>query len=350
MCNLKKFSDMTIFSENQSRQFYVVNSVVTGNTKVTNQSGAGAVKIGETADNKEFFFSYKGASEDGLQRSALVNKCNIMYINATAAEDMMHVMNKKKVALKPEINAGKPIVGEDYVLNVEIKNYIAIGTDSTKGKFAAARAFNDSADALYKALAINLAKNCSREGAKLIKITLDGDASNTEITNRTKIADLSLITATGIIIEEVEQPWRLGIAKQEFVGFELIPSTIYADNVDQVWGVVTDLTADNTNKLPNSKMVADMEYFYHKNRGDVYGKMWYPTDIDTSYLINPSSANGYSFIDIHFFYEGNSHNVGHSEQTITLVGDKANLDSLVQELEGSVLNGYNVTIKKSANW
>ena len=341
---------MAIFSENQSRQLYVVNSVVTGNTEVTNQSEAGAIKVKESADKKEFFFSYKGASSDGLQRSSLVDKCSIMYINATAAEDMMHVMNKKKVALKPEINGGKPIVGEDYVLNVEIKNYIAIGTDSTKGKFAAARAFNDSADALYKALAINLAKNCSREGAKLIKITLDGDAGNTEITNRTKVEDLSSITATGIIIEEVEQPWRLGIAKQEFVGFEIIPSTIYADNVDQVWGVVTDMTADNDNKLPNSKVAADMEYFYHKNRGDVYGKMWYPTDIDTIYLVDPSSAEGYSFLDIHFYYEGNSMNIGHSEKTITLVGKKADLDSLVQELEGNILDGYKVSVKKSASW
>ena len=340
---------MAIFSENQSRQLYVVNSVVTGNTEVTNQSAAGAVKIMETADGKEFFLNVKGASADGLQRTDLVNKCNIMDIRATAADDMLHTMMKKKVSLKQTVNGGNPIIGEDYVLNVEIKNYIAIGTDSTKGKFAAARAFSGVASDLYKALAINLAKNFSREAVPMVKITLDGDSSNTEITARTKVADLTSITATGIIVEEVEQPWRLGVAKQEFVSFDIFPSTVYADNMDQIWGEVVDLTASNNNKLPNSKLVADMEYFYHKNRGDVYGKQWYPTDIDTTYMVNPSLAAGYSFIDIHFYYEGNSHNVGHSEKTITLVGDKAVLNSIVQSLE-TILTDYNVVIRKSANW
>jgi hypothetical protein len=341
---------MAIFSENQSRQLYVVNSVVTGSTEVTNNSAAGATKVKESADKKEFFFAYKGASADGLQRTDVVNKCNIMDIRATAAEDMKHIMMKKKVALKSTINSGNPILGEDYVLNVEIKNYIAIGTDSTKGKFAAARAFNNVPSDLYKALAINLAKNMSREAVPMIKITLDGDSSNTEITNRTKVADLASITATGIIIEEVEQPWRLGIAKQEFVSFDIFPSTIYADNMDQIWGVVTDVTAANTNKLPNSKIVADMEYAFHKNRGDIYGNQGWPVNIDTAYMVNPSDANGYSMLDIHFFYESNSHNVGHSEKTITLVGDKTVLDSFVNELESTILSGYNVTIKKSANW
>ena len=93
-----------------------------------------------------------------------------------------------------------------------------------------------------------------------------------------------------------------------------------------------------------------MEYFYHKNRGDVYGKMWYPTDIDTTYMVDPANANGYSFLDIHFYYEGNSHNIGKSEKTITLVGKKADLDSFVTELESNILDGYNVVIKKSASW
>lgn len=346
---------MAIFSENQSRQLYVVKSVVSGNTEVTNQSAAGATKLKEVmvdanTPGKEFFFAYKGPSSDGLQRSDLINKCNIIDIRATDAADQKHVMMKKKVALKSTVNSGNPILGEDYVLDVEIKSYLSPDINSTKGKFAAARAYTSVPSDLYKALALNLAKNMSREAVPMVKITLDGDANNTEITNRTKLADLSSITATGIVIEEVEQPWRLGTAQQEFVNFDLFPSTVYYNNVDQIWGEVTDLTASNTNKLPNSKKVADMEYFYHKNRGDVYGKQWYPTTIDTQYLVDATDANGYSFLDIHYYYEGNSHNIGHSEKTITLVGTKANLDVFVQALEGTILNDYNVVIKKSASW
>ena len=337
-----------MFTENQSRQLYVVNSVVAANADPVN---AGDVKLKETADNKEFFFNIMGATDDGLQRSDLVNKCQIMDIRATAADDMKHIMKKVEVTLDSNVSA-TPIVGQDYVLNVNINGYIANGNDSIKVKFGAAKAFTTVADDLYKALALNLAKNFSPkiEPVKLVKITLKGDANNTEITNKTKLSDLSAITATGIIIEEVEQPWRLGAAKVEYVDFTVQPSTIYANQMDQVWGVVTDVTANNTNALPNSKIVADMEYFFHKNRGDIYGMQGWPINIDTKYMVNPSDANGYSMIDIHFYYEGNSHNIGHSEKTITLVGSKTELAKIVSDLESNILSGYNVSIKKSANW
>lgn len=335
-----------MFTENQSRQLYVVNNVVAANAEPVN---AGEAKMKETADNKEFFFNIMGATDDGLQRSDLINKCMIMDIRATAADDMKHKMKKVELELDSNVSA-TPVVGQDYLVNVTIKNYIANGDDSIKVKFGAAKAFSTSADALYKSLAINLAKNFSRESVKLVKITLKGDTNNTEITSKTKVADLSAITATGIILEEVEQPWRLGCAKVEYVNFEVQPSTIYVNQMDQVWGTVTDVTANNTNALPNSKIVADMEYFYHKNRGDIYGMQDWPNNIDTKYMVNPSLAAGYSMLDIHFYYEGNSHNIGHSEKTITLVGEKTELAKIVSALENTVLAGYNVTVKKSANW
>lgn len=353
-----------MFTENQSRQLYVVSSVVTGNNLVTNSSSAGATKLKATPGNKEFFFIHKGATADALQRTDLIDKCKIMDIRATDAADMVHNKMLKEVVLDSNVSA-TAVVGQDYILNVIIKNYIANGDDSIKVKFAAARAYSTTASDLYKKLAINLAKNLSREAVPMIKITLKGDANHTEITNRTKVADLSSITATGIILEEVEQPWRLGIAKQEFVNFDVIPSVITVGGVDQVWGSVTDNTASNTNTIPNSKEVADMEYFFHKNRGDVYGKMCYSTDIDTVYMVNPASTDGYSFLDIHYYYEGNSHNIGHSEKTLTLVGTKTELKKIVGTAAVpaggnnpalpatglmAILEGTNVTIKTSASW
>jgi hypothetical protein len=334
-----------MFTENQSRQLYVVNNVVAANAEV---ASAGDVKLKQTPDGKEIFFTVVGATDD-VQRTDLINKCNVMDIRATAAEDMEHKMKKVEVTLDSNVSA-TPVVGQDYILNINILGYIANGRDSIKVKFGAAKAYNTVASDLYKALAINLAKNFGIEPVKLIKITLKGDANNTEITKKTKIADLSSITATGIVIEEVEQPWRLGAAKVEYVNFEVQPSTIFINPMDRVWGTVTDVTAANTNTLPNSKIVADMEYFYHKNRGDVYGMIDWPNNIDTKYMVNPSSASGYSMIDIHFYYEGNSHNVGHSEKTITLVGSKTELAKITEAFEDTVFSGYNVTVTKSENW
>jgi hypothetical protein len=338
-----------LFTEMQSRQLYVVKSVVTGENEVTNSSASGAIKL-KTSPDGELYFITKGATEDGVQRTALINKKNISYINATAAEDMVHKMHKKEVVLDSNVNGGNPVVGQDYVLTVEVSNYIANGDDSTLIKFGAARAFTTDADALYKALAINLAKNFSRCAVPLIKITLKGDENNTEIKPNTKVSDLSSITATGIVIEEVEQPWRLGVAEQEFVNFKLIPSTIYTNGMDLIWGTVTDLTDSNTNTLPNSKKVADMEYFFHKNRGDIYGGgESVPDTILTKYMIDPSNANGYSMLDIHFYSVGQSMSTGHSPKTVTLVGTKANLTTLVTALETALAN-TGVTVKKSASW
>lgn len=339
-----------MFTENQVRQFYVVNEAVTGTNDVTNASAAGATKLKESADKKEFYFLHKGATEDGLQRTDLIKKCNIMDIRATAADDLKHKMRKVEVTLDSNVNGGTPVVGEDYVLNVVIKNYIANGDDSIKVKFGAAKATSTDASALYKNLALSLAKNFANEPVKMVKVTLKGDADNTEITNKTKIADLAEITATGIVLEEVEQPWRRGVAKVEYVDFDANPSTVYTSGMDLVWGTVTDVTTSNTNFLPNSKKVADMEWFFHKERGDQYGLTAYPDNIDTVYMVDPTNAAGYSFIDIHFYFEGNSHNVGHSEKTLTLVGDKTVLSSFVSELESTVLKDSNVSIVKSANW
>ena len=347
-----------VFHENQSRQLYVVGSVVTGSTEVTNASSTGAIKVKASADGNDFFFEYKGPSADGLQRSDLIDKCNIMDIRATDAADMMHKMKKVEVTLDSNVSA-TAIVGQDYILNVEVRGFIAPGTDSTRIKFGAAHAFTTTASDLYKALAVNLAKNFAREAVPLVNIFLKNSSTPVAVTGKSKVADFSAVTATGIIIEEVEQPWRLGAAAQEFVDFVVSPSTIYTAGADVVWGTVTDVTASTSNKLPNSKKVADMEYAFHKNRGDVFGFQGWPNNIDTVYQINPSDASGYSLLDIHYFYKGNSMNVGNSEKTITLVGTKANLKSLIGVAASgddpatglmAILAGTNVTIKTSASW
>jgi hypothetical protein len=336
------------FTEMQSRQLYVVNDLAAANAEVTSADSAGKFKMKKTQDD-ELYFAIKGATDDGLQRSDLIDKKHIIRVSATAASDMVHKMHKKEVVLKSDVNGGNPVIGQDYILTVEIKNYIACGDDSTLIKFGAARAFSNDADALYKALAINLAKNFSNESVPLIKITLKGDTANTEIKAKTQVSDLSSITATGIIIEEVEQPWRLGTARQEFVNFELIPSTIYTNGMDLIWGTVTDVTEANTNTIPNSKKVADMEWFFHKNRGDIYGSGdCCPDTIETKYMVDPSNADGYCMLDIHYYLESSDLGVGHSEKTITLVcpnTKKADLESVVTAIEGE-----GITVKKSTNW
>ena len=360
-----------MFTEKQVRQFYVATSTAAdviapiqadSTHKATDLSGksAGACQLVINPDGDAAYMLYKGPSEDGLQRSDIMKRCNIISVNLTDAADMKHKMKKYEVALDSSVSS-TPIVGQDYILNVEVKNYIALGDDSTFRKFGAAHAFNTTASNLYRDLALSLAKNFANLGTPLISVALKTSSTPVVVTGKTKKADLNG-TYTGIIIEEVEQPWRRGVAQQEFVNFEVYPSTVYKDGADQIWGTVTDVTASNTNVLPNSKKVADMEWFFHKERGDIYGEAGYPNNIDTIYQVDPSNADGYSFVDIHFYFEGNSHNVGKSEKTLTVVGTKANLKKLIgsaattgQSASAATglyafLEGTGVTPKTSASW
>jgi hypothetical protein len=355
-----------MFTEKQVRQFYVATSTsadVIAPVKVDNThkatdltaKSAGACQFVTNTTGDEAYLLYKGPSEDGLQRSDLLKKCNITAVSLTDAADMKHKMLKMEVALDSNVSA-TPIVGQDYILNIEVKGYIAPGDDSTFRKFGAAHAFNTTASDLYRDLALSLAKNFANLGAPLISVALKTDSDPVAVTNKTAKASLTG-TYTGIIIEEVEQPWRRGAAKQEFVNFTVMPDTVYTGGADQVWGTVTDVTASNSNALPNSKKVADMEYFFHKERGDVYGDVGFPNNIETTYQVDPANADGYSFVDINFYFEGNSHNVGKSEKTLTIVGTKSNLKKLIgTATSGSetglyaLLLGTGVTPKTSASW
>ena len=352
-----------MFTENQVRQFYVAKSAVApavnADASVAATDAAGKTQLVIKGD--EAYFLHKGASADGLQRSDLIKKCNVMDVRLTDAADMVHKMKAVLVKLNNDVNSGAPIVGQDYLLNVDIHNYIAMDYNTTKNKYGVAKALTTTASDLYKALAVSLAKNFKREPVKLVSIFLQG--INGEVDGK-QAASAITGTATGIIIAEAEQPWRLGAAPQEFVNFEVNPSTVYiaAQNADLVWGTVTDYTATYNQTLPNSKKVADMEYFFHKERGDKYGMLKWPWNIDTEYMVDPANADGYSFVDIHFYFEGNSHNVGHSEKTLTIVGTKANLKTLVgsaattgQSATAATglfawLEGTDVNIKTSTSW
>lgn len=378
-----------MFTENQVRQFYVVP---TGSADTTNVqepvkvdgNASPAVKAADLSNlatgacqfvvnnaGDEAYMLYKGPSTDGFQRSDLIKRCNVIDVRFTDAADMVHKNKKAVLTLDSSLISSSKVAEGEYVLNIEIKNYVALGYNSTKVKFATVISDgNTSPSDFYKKLAINLAKNFKREAAPLVSVGISAAATGASPV-LVGSSSWGSTTAAAIVIEEVAQPWRLGAAKVEYVDFEVYPSNIN----EKAWGKVqfagsskyTDGTASSTTitagaTQPNSKAVADMEYFFHKERGDVYGYAGFPYNIDTVYQVVPGFADGYSMVDIHYYFEGNSHNVGHSEKTLTVVGSKANLKRLFGSAATTgqsataatglyaFLEGTGVEIKKSASW
>lgn len=321
---------MFIGSDNQFRNLYVMNTYKTSESALT-AVGDATLKV-DTAKNA-MYLVYKD-TEDNLT-SDIIDLKNLLYVKSTKAADMARKLNSQSVTLNED-----PISGQDYVLNVEIRNFVALGDDSTHIKFGAVHAVKGMTKSdFYKAMAVNLAKNFSREVSPILNVSLN--KYNSTGTTNTKVAVLvngkmqnlaaltSTETYTSIIINEVEQPWRRGVAQVEPVNFNTTCGTVLVDGNDVIWGTVEKEEGDPIN---NGKQIADMEWFYHGTRGDIYREATYPDNFDFKPLVDETKA--YSTLDIHFAYVGPGVEVAKSERTITVVcADAAELNKLITAIK-----------------
>ena len=312
---------MATFSVNQVRQLYVATAFKTSHVLASDAAGSIAVK-NDTAKS-HLYFEYKGA--DNLMRSDLIDTKNILYAKATDATAMAHDLKSVTIALDSNVNGGAPVAGQDYILRIAFKQYVGMSDEDQYFKYGMVHAYAGmDASEFYKVLAISLAKNFSREVVPLIKIEIKTASATTEVTPTTKAADLTG-TYTGVVVTEVEQPWRLGVMAQTPVYFTVqsVPVTVNGD--ERHWATLTEGTSGS---IGNGKTIADLEYFCMGERGDIYRQVGWPNNIPTTYLVDPAKA--YYVFDIHYAYVGSNESVQKSEKTITIVcADKAALNKVI---------------------
>lgn len=323
---------MFIGSDNQFRNLYVMNAYKDSESTL---AAVGDLTLKVDTAKSNVYLVYKD-TEDTIT-SDLISIKNLLYAKATKAADMARTLKSQSVILNAD-----PISGQDYVLNVEVRNFVALGDDSTHIKFGAVHAVKGMTKSdFYKAMAVNLAKNLSREPSPILNVLLtknDSTASGKKdsevaVLLNGKIQNLANLTATetytNIIIDEVEQPWRRGVAQVEPVNFNTTCGTILMDGDDVIWGTVEKETGD---EIQNGKQIADMEWFYHGTRGDIYREATYPDNFDFKPLVDETKA--YSTLDIHFAYVGPGVEVAKSERTITVVcATAAELTKLITALK-----------------
>lgn len=312
---------MATFSVNQVRQLYVATAFKTPHVLASDAAGSIAVK-NDTAKS-HLYFEYKGA--DNLMRSDLIDTKNILYAKATDATAMAHDLKSVTIALDSNVNGGAPVAGQDYILRIAFKQYVGMSDEDQYFKYGMVHAYAGmDASEFYKVLAVSLAKNFSREVVPLIKIEIETASATTEVTPTTKVADLKG-TYTGVVITEVEQPWRLGVMAQTPVYFTVqsVPVTVNGD--ERYWATLTESTSGS---IGNGKTIADLEYFCMGERGDMYRQVGWPHNIPTTYLVDPAKA--YCVFDIHYAYVGSNESVQKSEKTITIVcADKTELNKVI---------------------
>lgn len=313
---------MATFSVNQVRQLYVATAFKT--PRVLASDAAGSIAVKNDTAKSHLYFEYKGA--DNLMRSDLIDTKNILYAKATDATAMAHDLKSVTIALDSNVNGGAPVAGQDYILRIAFKQYVGMSDEDQYFKYGMVHAYvGMDASEFYKVLAISLAKNFSREVVPLIKIEIKTASATTEVTPTTKAADLTG-TYTGVVITEVEQPWRLGVMAQTPVYFTVqsVPVTVNGD--ERYWATLTESTSGS---ISNGKTIADLEYFCMGERGDMYRQVGWPNNIPTTYLVDPAKA--YCVFDIHYAYVGSNESVQKSEKTITIVcADKAELNKVIE--------------------
>lgn len=325
---------MATFSTNQVRQLYVAKILKTLRVLASDDAGSIAVKS-DTAKN-HMYFEYKGA--DNLMRSDLIDIKNILYAKATDADDMAHELRAVTVTLDSEVNAA-PVAGQDYILRIAFKQYVGMSDEDQYFKYGMVHAYAGmTASDFYKKLALSLAKNFSREIVPLVKFILtDSGDEAVPVDATTKESSLTG-TYKALVIDEVEQPWRLGTMEQTPVYFEVQPVPVTVNGDERIWGKVEE--TDPAGTIANGKKIADLEYFCMGERGDMYRGVGYPNNIPTTYLVDPTVK--YNVIDIHYAYVGSNESVQKSEKTITLVVPKVGAtNSVSNKLANDIIKAIN---------
>lgn len=301
---------MAVFNTNQNRQLYVA-------TEFTSDTPAslGQIAMGVTSDNKQFWFKHYG--QGGLTRSDLITSGSVEYAKVTSADKLRYYLRTATIALNTNINDGDIVAGQDYVVRINIYNYLAPGDTNKTTKYGSVHGFSGmTTTEFYEALAANLTANFSKEVAPLLTFTA---------------------SSSGVTVTEVEQPWVPGTLAREHVHFDVSCAPILYEGDDVLWMLPAPVTASSV-YLGNGKDIADLEIFCHGERGDQYRGIGWPNVIPTRYEVDPDKE--YYVLDIHYWFSDTGVNVHKSEKDITIVST----DSAVLESITSAMSGYGVTI------
>lgn len=311
---------MSVFSVNQNRQFYVVDKVVSEEPKAL-----GEIKLGVTADKKQIFFKHFG--QGGLTRTDIIDVDQIMYARITDRSELRTKLKKATVSLDANVNGGNPIVGQDYILRVVLHNYLAPGDTNWTVKHGCVHAVAGmDAETFYKKLAKSLEMNFSREIQPLLTFKA---------------------TATGVEIEEVEQPWNLGHMAQETVNFQLIDVPVRYQGDDVAWAERDEEgyieIVDSGKVLNDGKKIADLEWFCMGERGDQYrDNVPGVLRIPSKSMVNPDEE--YDVFDMHYYFVGSGVSHQKSEKDITFVATDAGVLTQIE----TALKEFGITVQKKA--
>ena len=292
---------MAVFSTNQTRHLYVVTKAAAEDAVPTT---VGEIQVSTAGDAP--YLSYMGVDKT-LMRSDLLTNIESISLSTNDA-NMKKTLPAVKVTMKDQA-----VVGKQYIIRVVFNNFIGASDEYTTAVVADYTPVSTDAKEVYKGLALILAKNLAKHITPLATVHLTTSGASVPVTAATKDTELTG-AYTGLEIKAAKQPWILGTKSADVFSFNVALTPITVDGVDVAWGTVDNIAGV---EVSNGETIADMEYFYMKERADQYGNIGWPNVVHTNYLVDPTKE--YNAIDIHYAYVGSNESVQKSEKTITIV-------------------------------
>ena len=301
---------MAVFSTNQVRQLYVVNST-------SDLVSPGGVQL--LAKGNDIFAKYTGAMGD-VMRSDLINKDKILYTSLATSDKLAYKLKGQKITLNPEVNGGLPLEGRDYILRVLFSEYIGISPVDKTLKYGTVHITPGmTASDFYAEMAYNLYMSQKHETNPImgVAVIVSGSFEGNELDSTfTSVQDVKALgTIEGIVVYEVGQPWHLGVMPQGVVKLDAQVTRITYNGDDSIfWGKVESVDTPASYVLPEGQKIADLEYFCMGERGDQYRNAGWPNIVPTKYLVDPESE--YDLYTIHYAYVGEGTHQEKSEKDI----------------------------------
>lgn len=160
-----------------------------------------------------------------------------------------------------------------------------------------------------------------------IEAVLHGNGATTStVVAVSTAATLTGATVTGVNVQEIAQPFALGkkssqplYFKIESTSSDIVHSSGPVTIETLTWADVTELEA--VNYISATYDIAEREYFYHGERGDIYRGMGWPNNMDTQYLVDLTKS--YNLIDMDFYYTDGGLHPQESKKHITIACEES---------------------------
>lgn len=335
-------------SVNQVKHFFLLDDANVTVKKIFNEKGQ---------KEADLLLQYKGKDPEIIV-SDRISPDKVIYAKITPAPSVE--LKQAVVQLNPDVvSSGVVLAGQDFLLDVLVRNYITLADTSVLQKFAAVHTYVGMTESdFYVKLAKSLALNFSRDINKFFKFYLATDVADAttyeEVTTRSPHTN----TYTGVIISEQAQT-------ADYVRGEVPVTTLSWDvyskdvtlNGDDVKGFKVDETGavakdkklavtaygDTVVSISNAYDIADTEYFCAGERGDQLRMAGYPNVIRTKYMIDVEKIKpdeGYATLDLAFYFVGRGISQQHSEKHILIAStDLSALKTLAKQLTDITVEG-----------